>query len=692
MSLITFAYFSNPDGRARKTRATVPRLELFSSLLVYLYLVLVHAIGLGLSPYRTYTVGVGNALVESQNAFEPVGKITFYFGKVSDFDYWRGKLYLADVDNARIVVYDLRTGEVLQHIGEGELLAPEGIFVDDLGYVLVADSFARAVLKFAPNGELELRIERPDSPIYGSTNDFVPQKVAADKRGNIYVVCQGVTNGLAVFNQEGRFLSFYGANRPKVTLRMALQRLVFTEAQKRQLLKIRPPSPTNLTVDELGTVWTVTSGLTEDAIKRFNVAGVNIYPTLSFHRDDFIDLVVDRSGNAYALSATGNVLVYDSLGNLIFLFGGQSFYENRIGLFRVPASIDLTEDGQILVLDKEDSSITILSPTKFGQLVLRGVQLYNQGLYLESEDVWREVRRLNSTFMLTYRVLGNIEFKRGNYDTAFEHFRLAQDSKGYSDAFWYIRNERLQRGVGIVFVALVFIAGGDLLRTLLLRQGVLRPKNKRKRKLSAWEEQARNVLNFLKNPFDAVYELKRRDSVSTVTAIVLYALLYLENILVRLIGSPLFFGFESRKIDFSGLFFDTYRLPFLFVLSNYLVSEISEGEGRLKDIFVGTIASFLPYLIFSVPLALLTNALTLNESFVYTFGMQVIWAWSLVLLFIVIAQIHNFSFAETVKNLLLTLFAMFLISLLGILAWTVLREEIALITSIVEELMFRAKR
>lgn len=646
---------------------------------------------LALSPYKTYTVGVGNELFESQTAFEPSKKLRFDFLRVSDFEYENGILYVADADGARIAVCDAGTGEVLRYVGEGELLAPEGVFVDEAGHIFVADSFARAIFKFSPLGESLLRIERPDSPIYGSANDFVPMKVVADKRGNIYAVCQGVTNGLAVFNTEGRFLSFFGANQPKVTLRMALQRLLFTEAQRRQLLRIRPPSPTNVTIDALGTVWTVTSGLGEDAVKRFNVAGINIYPPVGFHRNDLVDVAVDRSGNVFALSATGNILVYDSYGNLVFLFGGQSFYENRLGLFRSPVSIDLTEDGRILVLDKEDSSITVLSPTRFGRLVLRGVELYNQGLYLQSESVWREVRKLNSTFTLTYKVLGNIEFKRGNYDRAFEYFKIAQDSRGYSEAFWYIRNERFQSGLGVVFLALVFVAGGDLIRTLLVRQGVLKPRPKKRRELKSWERQIRNVLYFLKNPFDAVYEMKRRDSVSVLTALLLYATLYLENVAIRLVGSPLFFGFRSREIDFLGLFFDTYRLPFLFVLSNYLVSEISEGEGRFKDIFIGTIASLLPYLIFSVPMALLTNALTLNESFVYSFGMQIIWAWSFVILFIVVSQVHNFTFTETIKNLMLTVFAMLLLTLLGILIWTVLREEVAFISSIFEELMFRAK-
>jgi DNA-binding beta-propeller fold protein YncE len=648
---------------------------------------------LSYAPYYTYTLGVGYNIVRIQDAFEPLEKLVFDTSSVSDIFWKDGKLYIADTQNARIEVIEQELkNSSPTYIGEGTLMNPEGIFVDDNGNIYVADSWAQSVYKFSPTGDLLLTVSKPDSPIYGRSNDFVPLKVAADKRGNIYVVCQGLTNGLAVFNKEGRFLSFFGANSPKVTLRMVLQRLVFSESQKAQLLRIRPPSPTSLTVDNVNAVWTVTQGLREDAIKRFNVSGINIYPRLEVSSELFVDIDVDDLGNVYALASNGVIYVYDLLGNLIFIFGGQSFYENRLGLFRSPSAITVAKDGKIFVLDREDGTVTILNATAFGRLVLKGVYYYNQGMYLDSEAIWREVKRTNSAFVLTYKVLGNVEFKKGNYSKAFEYFKLARDTKGYSDAFWYIRNQWLQKIIGPIFILLVFFAVFDLIRTILIRQGVIKKtKEKRKARENAILQQLKYLWLFVKNPFDAVYEVKHHDRISWITGIFMYLLLYLENILVRIVGSPLFFGFNARRIDFFGLFVDTYRLLFLFVLANFLVSEISEGEGRFKHIFIGTIASFLPYIIFSVPLAILTNILTLNESFVYTFGMQIVWGWSFVWLFIVIAQVHNFSFGETLKNFLLTIFAMILITILIVIVAILVKEEITFFTSIFEELIFRAK-
>jgi len=665
------------------------------SLIVFALMTLIVSSVVGYAPYYTYTLGIGDNIVRIQDAFIPWRKLVFDTSSVSDIFWRKGKLYISDSQNARIEIIDLASegGTTVFYVGEGTLTNPEGIYVDENDFIYVADSWAQSVYKFAPDGTLVLTISKPDSPIHGRANDFIPLKVAADRRGNIYVVCQGVTNGLAVFNKDGRFLGFFGANTPKVTLRMILQRLIFTESQRAQLLKIRPPSPTSVTIDYTNAVWTITQGLKEDAIKRFNVAGVNIYPNLSFSNDKFVDIDVDSLGTVYALTTDGLVYVYDLLGNLIFVFGGQSFYENRLGLFRSASAIAVTDDSsRIFVLDKEDGTVTMFRITSFGKLVLKGVYYYNQGMYLESEKIWRDIQKTNSAFVMTYKVLGNVEFKKENYTKAFEYFKLARDTKGYSDAFWYIRNKWLQKTVGPVFFVLVVLAIVDLIRTILLRQGLIKKREKTVIKMDNFLiKQLRYTWLFIKNPFDAVYEMKHHDRISWFTGIFLYLLLYVENVIVRIIGSPLFFGFDATKINFLGLFGDTYRLISLFVLSNFLVSEISEGEGKFKHIFIGTVASFLPYLLFSVPLALVTNLLTLNESFIYTFGMQIIWGWSFILLFIVIAQVHNFSFGETVRNFLLTIFAMILIAILLVIIAVLAKEELSFLTSIFEELIYRVK-
>ncbi len=284
----------------------------------------------------------------------------------------------------------------------------------------------KSVVVYSYSGELINEITQPNSPMYGK-NDFTPTKIAADYKGNIYVSCLVLTEGLAVFNERGEFLGFTGANKPNISLKMILQRIFFSEKQKEQLLKIRAPSPTNVFVDTNGLVYTVTQGLKNGGVKKFNIIGENIFPEITTN-PNLSDLCVDEDGNVYALSSQGTIDIISSDGNLVFSFGGQSYIEERLGLTRNSQGIALDDKGNLYVLDKETSRITVFSITNFGRTVLSALSLYNSGKYKASKGFWEDILKMNEQFLLAYRTLGNIYFKEQNYSEAFEYFKISQDN------------------------------------------------------------------------------------------------------------------------------------------------------------------------------------------------------------------------------------------------------------------------
>ena len=83
----------------------------------------------------------------------------------------------------------------------------------------------------------------------------------------------------------------------------------------------------------------------------------------------------------------------------------------------------------------------------------------------------------------------------------------------------------------------------------------------------------------------------------------------------------------------------------------------------------------------SLPLALLSNALTLSEASIYHLAQVLIFLWTALLLFTQVKEIHGYGFGETVKNILWILFvaAMAVVAVLavsGILiqGWNFLNE------------------
>jgi hypothetical protein len=133
----------------------------------------------------------------------------------------------------------------------------------------------------------------------------------------------------------------------------------------------------------------------------------------------------------------------------------------------------------------------------------------------------------------------------------------------------------------------------------------------------------------------------------------------------------------------------TVLLILIWNAANYLVSTISDGEGRVRDVIVGSAYSLFPYALLALPIALISNVLTLNEIFIYKFSLDIMWFWTGMMLFIMVKEIHNYSFSETVKNVLITLFAMALFLLTGYILYVLFRQLYEFISAIVQEIGLR---
>lgn len=644
------------------------------------------------APYRTLTQGPSGRLVGTQTAYEPSEILTFPLKNPEDIyvDDNTGTMYIADTGNSRILVVNDK--KETKSIGEDVLESPSGVFMNSEGNLYVADYGKKKIFIFDKDGKLLKEIGKPAEPIYGKNNGFVPKKLTVDKRNNIYVISEGSVNGVIQLNNEGKFTGFIGSNKTDLSFKMILQRLVFTDKQKAQLFKVIPPSPTSISIDTQGLIYTVTSGVKSEGVKKLNITGINILPAETKSSDTLIDIDVDKDGNIYALDINGKIYEYDSTGNLLFAFGGKDAEQERVGLLKNPAAIAVTDKGYIYVVDKERNVINVYKATAFANQVMKGVNLYKDGLYVESQKTWQDILKMNSSFILSYKALAKAYFKQDNYQIALNDFKLAEDQKGYSEAFWQIRNQWIQENMPKILLLLVLILVLRFVIKLInkktkLFNGITRQIDRFKNiKVVA---ELRFVFRFFKLPADSYYELKYSKRASVLSATILYIwflILQFTNIYVT--------GFTFSKINpayvnLTSVVVNAF-VPFaLWIIANYLVSTINDGEGRLRDIYIGTIYSLAPYLVIVLPVQIISNALTLNEAFIYTFSLFVTKAWSVILIVVMVKEIHNYTFKETVKNILLTVFTIILIVLVLFILVILFNQEVDFVKSIIQELRIR---
>lgn len=643
------------------------------------------------APYTTWATGPGGRLQLTQDAYTPIAEVGLPISGAEDmFIAADGTIYIADTGNARILV--LRDFAEVASYGKGALKGPTGIFVDREGTMYVADAKANTIVILDADGNVRKQFGRPSEPLFGKDTQFLPRKIAVDTRKSLCIVSEGSVNGLIQMNLNGNFIGYFGANPATMSLKMILQRMFLTKEQLAQFIKSEAASPSNVAIDSESMVFTVTAGTARSrAIRRFTVAGDNIFPE-GYGSSTFRDIDISDTGLVVAVDADGGIYEYDIKGMLLFVFGAKDRGEQRLGMLRNPTAIAY-HNNDIYVLDKDKSAIVVYRPTTFATLVHEGVRLYTEGFYTEAKPYFEQVLNYNGSYRMAYQAIADAYFKEGNYAKAFVNYRYAGDRNGYSEAFWELRNDLLQRYLGSAILAML---GLGIVQSALARAhrryGWLTPVRTGLKRLA----QIRLVddfvflFRFIKRPSDSFYYIKQKLRGSLAFAFLLYGWVIASRVLALYLTGFIFNRYPipsairpQNEILYSAV------LIVLWNSANYLVSTISDGEGRVRDVIIGTAYSLFPYALFTLPIALLSNALTLNEVFIYSFSIRLVDAWVALMLFLMVKEIHNYTVSETIRNILVTLFTMAVMVLTGYILYVLFTQLFDFVTTISREVRLR---
>ncbi|MBK8986581.1 MAG: YIP1 family protein [Chloroflexi bacterium] len=668
------------------------RLVLLLCLIALLALTAVPTQAQAQTPYTTWAWGPNGWLVMTQDAYTPLAEIDLPISGAEDmFITPEGVIYVADTGNGRILRLDSQFN-IAAVLGEAVLQKPTGLFVDADGVVYVTDAGQDAIVIFDAEGNVLKQFGRPSEPLFGRNRQFLPRKIAVDARQNLYIVSEGSVNGLVQMNTNGAFIGYFGPNAASMSLKMILQRLFLTEEQLDQFIKNEAASPSNLAIDHQGLIFTITAGAERwQSIRRFAISGKNIFPE-TFDSTAFRDIHVSETGLITAVAADGVIFEYDLNGTLLFLFGAKDSGDQRLGTLRNPTAVARHNDV-IYILDKDKNALIVYQTTAFARRVHEGVRLYVDGFYSEAKPYFEEVLTHNGSFIMAYQAIADAYYKERAYADALTIYRYAEDRSGYSEAFWELRNEVLQQYLSPALMGLLALG--------IVYQTVNHLERRRRwfDPARAWLRGLRRfrlvddfvfLFRFIRQPADSFYYIKHDLRGSLPFALLLYAWVIGARVLAAYVTAFVFNPYSNlADIRVADVIAYTAVLLFLWNAANYLVSTISDGEGRVRDVVIGTAYSLFPYALFMLPIALLTNILTLNEIFLYTFSLNLMWLWVGIMLFIMVKEVHNYTFSETVRNVLLTLFTMALFVLTGYILSVLFTQLFDFVTAVAQELRLR---
>lgn len=648
------------------------------------------------APYDTRTPYVGGGMSKTKDAYLPVKTIEKFGEKdlktPGDIALSPdGYLYIADTGNGRVLKV-AKDGTLAAEIGKGQLKFPKGVFVSHDNQVYVADSRGKAVFLFDASGSLIRQYTKPDAVLYGRDADFTPSKVAADRAGNVYIISEGNSGGVIQLSREGDFFGYVGANKTPLSLDEIIRRLLFTSEQQAQLKLNVPVAPINLAIDARGLIYTVTQGGANDALKKFNMAGVNMFKETSV--DALVaDVCLSAIGNIYTVSTDGYIAEYTTDGEFLYLFGGRDDGYNRNGLFVAAAGIAVDDTGYLYVLDSERKSVTVFAPTEYASTVHTALKLYQEGQYVQSQVPWESALSQDAMFSLAYRGIGEAYYKQEQYEKAMHAFREGYAYTGYSESYWETRNAWLMQNLALVFLWMVGLyAAAKLLGAANRRYGWLAPAGRALRRLSGIPilRKVAYMARVPKNPADAFYGIRHENKVSVVSSTVVYLLFFLVFLMGKYWTAFLFKTVPDGYFEIGRDFLTVFGVIALSAVSCNLICSISDGEARLKDVYCSLAYCLMPFIFLKPILTLVSHGLTNNEAFIMQIGDFFIAASIAVLVLVMVKEIQAYSFKKTLWCLLLTFFTMALIFITGVIAMILVNQVVDFVSSVFREVYFRA--
>ncbi len=684
------------------------------------------------SAYQTYTYSIAGYALYSPDAYTADANIITYrqMGLSTDLNNPsdmvtddNGNVYIADAGNNRIVCLDryykqkfIINGFVNDKGVKDSLLTPQGVFITK-NNIWVCDTGKGRIVVFDRNGEFVKIIEPPTSNLFGDNSLYKPIAIAVDQYNRLFVVSQGTYQGIIVMTDSGEFTGFIGAQATTLSAWDIIWRRFQTEAQQAQKEENVSTEFNNITIDADGFIYVTTSGIAaaqvEGAIKgkdktgkympikMLNTKGDEImrrngfWPPAgevdfsSLSKDDITgastvtDVAIGPEGTWSIIDEKRQrIYTYDANGNLLFAFGDKG---TMIGNLEGIEAITY-QGSKMLVLDKTTKSITVFNRTGYGDTLISAIAAENDRDFTLAINRWTEVLKLNSNFDAAYVGIGQAMYLNGEYEESLEYFEAAYDTENWSKSYQEIRRIWMSD----YFLVLILIIVAIIVAFVLCNKFITKVNKKATtsgKKKTFGEELAYGFYVIL-HPFDGFWDLKHEKRGSVRASIVFIAVTILA-FFYQSIGQGYLMNPEGKYDSIWVQVIGVLVPLFLFIVSNWCLTTLFEGEGSFKDIFIACSYSLVPVPLLLIPVTLLSNVCTNAEIDIIGFISTLSFIWLGLLVFFGTQVTHDYTMGKNIITILGTLVGMVFIMFLAILFSTLVTKMVSLVTNIVTEIRYR---
>lgn len=658
--------------------------------------------------------------LESVNLIKGIDAERAYFKLPTDIFLFDDKfLFIADTGNNRIVQITLDGTFVKEYTQAGgkALKGPQGVFVTQENIVYIADTGNSRIVTVDMDGTFIKEYTKPMSSMLEDISVYSPTKITVSESGELYVL---LGERIMKLDSQNNFRGFIGQTDIGFDFTEWILRLIASDEQKQSMERRAASTYYNFCLYDGKLLYAVSQD-SNSQIKILNTVGNNIYrtnggvssgmtglwnkivnyfqgkvisksysygQTVDKGEPIFNDICVNNDGIITVIQKQNGMLYqYDSNGQILAAFGGLG---TQKGQFSNPISIVTDSEGHIYVLDSSYGNVQVFAPTDFIKQVQQATIAYDAGNYEKSKELWNSVLEADETYPLALAGLGNACFKNGDWKGAMEYYKRYNDRELYSKAFSKYIYEIFREH----FAFTVFAALAVVVLLLFLGSRIIKSTKRMVLEFEYNKIQKADILKQFRLSFGMmICPLRTVDAIKYNrgkikgygAAGVLLAAFLTRLLFVFFVHYPMQ-DIELQNVDIM-LELIKLILPIVtWIMASYLISSQFDGESTLLGNFLAVSYSMTPYIVFNLLAIGISQFICWDQRFFFGLIVNGATVIMLVLFFVSVMRLNDYSFGKTVAVSVLSVAAIAVIWIAALLGYTVVARLVKFIGDVIYEI------
>ena len=340
----------------------------------------------------------------------------------------------------------------------------------------------------------------------------------------------------------------------------------------------------------------------------------------------------------------------------------------------------------MLILDKTNDNITVFQRTEYGDILLSAIAAESTQDFDLAINLWTEVLKRNSNFDSAYVGIGQAMYRNKDYANSLSYFESAYDTTNWSNSYKEIRKEWMSN----YFLVLIAIILALIIGVLFFFKWMNKINSKVavSGKKRTFGQQIAYGFHVILHPFDGFWDLKHEKRGSVAGAIFFIGLT-IATFYYQAIGQGYLMDPNPKLASIWEQVLGVLVPLFLFVIANWCLTTLFEGEGSFKDIFIACGYSLLPIPLLIIPTTVYSNFCITTEVEIIGFISTAAFLWLGLLVFFGTMVTHDYSMGKNVITVLGTVVGMVFIMFLAVLFTTLVGKIVGLVTNLVTEIQYR---